>query len=199
MVSGKAVNFVQSSFAGYLGSSPNLGAFPVESSLVVAPILIKLAKVVRFHTTGLMKVCTKCKIDKEDSEFCKKRNRLDSVCRACHSIISKLHYQNNKARYKKLVRTRNKDIVEWFKEFKKDLKCSECPENHPWCLDFHHLDKSTKESTIANLVVSGYSKEKILAEISKCIVLCSNCHRKLHYEEYMTRLLDCSEDASNIF
>lgn len=32
------------------------------------------------------------------------------------------------------------------------------------------------------MVHNGSSKEKILAEIGKCTVLCSNCHKKFHWD-----------------
>jgi hypothetical protein len=64
-------------------------------------------------------------------------------------------------------------------DFKKTLKCSKCPENDPVCLDFHH-SKNNKEISIGNALNVGWSIDKIKKEISKCIVLCSNCHRKEH-------------------
>ena len=56
-------------------------------------------------------------------------------------------------------------------------KCSMCGESSKCCLDFHHIDPKTKERRISYL----RSIKKIDAEIAKCIVLCSNCHRKLHH------------------
>jgi hypothetical protein len=74
-------------------------------------------------------------------------------------------------------------LKNWFKEYKKNLSCTLCPENHPATLDFHHRDKDSKIMGICDLVARNYSKEHILEEIAKCDVLCSNCHRKLHWAE----------------
>ena len=46
------------------------------------------------------------------------------------------------------------------------------------CLDFHHL--RDKEFNIAN-EIKNLSIDNLKKEIDKCIVLCANCHRKLHY------------------
>jgi len=46
-----------------------------------------------------------------------------------------------------------------------------------WALDFHH-----KEECISRVIHSS-SKEKALKEAKKCIILCANCHRELHYKE----------------
>lgn len=47
--------------------------------------------------------------------------------------------------------------------------------------DFHHIDPSTKINHIAEMVNSSYSLDTLKAEIKKCILLCANCHRVLHY------------------
>lgn len=76
------------------------------------------------------------------------------------------------------IMARKRRIAAWLFEYKKTLKCQECPENYPRCLDFHHLDEKKKRACVSNLVHRGCGKETILKEIDKCIVLCSNCHRK---------------------
>lgn len=46
-------------------------------------------------------------------------------------------------------------------------------------LEFHHLDPTQKDITISS---EGYSKgwKVIEKELSKCVLLCSNCHREVH-------------------
>jgi hypothetical protein len=69
-------------------------------------------------------------------------------------------------------------------DYKLTLHCSQCPENHPACLEFHHDgENGEKEFDIGNAANLGYSIKKIFEEIKKCIVLCANCHKKLHYNE----------------
>lgn len=64
---------------------------------------------------------------------------------------------------------------------RENLSCEKCNENHPACLDFHHVDQKTKTSSIAQMQGSGKSIDLIIKEIQKCIVICSNCHRKEHH------------------
>ena len=47
-------------------------------------------------------------------------------------------------------------------------------------LEFHHLDPGEKDFAIADLKNVKLS-EKILKELDKCICVCANCHRELHY------------------
>jgi hypothetical protein len=71
--------------------------------------------------------------------------------------------------------------AEWLASIK-EKGCSQCGEKHLGCLDFHHTDESTKKITIGT-GLHHYGKKTIEAEVAKTIVLCSNCHRKLHYDE----------------
>lgn len=71
------------------------------------------------------------------------------------------------------------------REFILDYKMShpcKCGEDHPACLAFHHTD-ANKEACVSEMVSGMYSIKRIQKEIDKCVVMCSNCHLKLHWEE----------------
>jgi hypothetical protein len=95
----------------------------------------------------------------------------------------KKHYENKKEYYITKARESKKKVKQEFDEYKKTLKCSMCEENHPATLDFHHTDPREKEIIISKAVSRNWGWESLNKEIDKCVVLCSNCHRKLHYEE----------------
>jgi hypothetical protein len=78
---------------------------------------------------------------------------------------------------------RAKKIREWFKDYKKILKCEKCGDGRDYVLEFHHKDSEQKFKNISGLVGKSYSKETILNELKKCDVLCSNCHKELHHFE----------------
>jgi len=133
-----------------------------------------------------MKICTKCKIEKNESEFSfknKSLGKLSSNCKDCQKIMKDNHYRNNKDKYLERFATRRSSFKEWFADYKLTLKCEECGENHPATLDFHHENPNEKEYGISQMVHLTCSKNKIIEEISKCKVLCANCHRKVHYKE----------------
>jgi len=92
-------------------------------------------------------------------------------------------YAKNSKSEKAHVARRRKEIKEWLVNYRSKLKCSNCGENHPATLDFHHKDRKDKLFGVTYLAHFGYSREKIMDEIAKCIILCANCHRKLHYKE----------------
>jgi hypothetical protein len=77
-----------------------------------------------------------------------------------------------------ITRKYTASLVSWFAEYKQTLACSQCGENHPACLDFHHKDEKEKDFILA--IYRYFGKKRILEEIGKCMVLCANCHRKFH-------------------
>ena len=67
-------------------------------------------------------------------------------------------------------------------EYKAETGCITCGDKRHWVLVFHYRDSSQKEFSIgAN---SGRSMTKIVNEMAKCDVMCANCHRDLHHQEY---------------
>ena len=91
-------------------------------------------------------------------------------------------YRENKEKHIAYVRNRDKKIKDWLKDYKKTLECEECGENHPACLDFHHIDPSKKSFSLGR-INKFLCKKLIKEEIAKCSVLCANCHRKKHWNE----------------
>lgn len=69
-----------------------------------------------------------------------------------------------------------------FNDFKNKLSCQLCNEDHVATLHFHHLDPNEKEANISFAIHAGWSLLRIQQELSKCLVLCANCHMKEHYE-----------------
>jgi hypothetical protein len=76
---------------------------------------------------------------------------------------------------------RRKKVKLWYVNFMKEQKCAHCGIDDHRVLTWHHLDPDKKFDRIANML-SCYSIKSILAEISKCICLCRNCHAIEEYE-----------------
>ena len=93
----------------------------------------------------------------------------------------KEEYHQNKNGIKTRKELRNKKNILLYFEKKLQLKCERCEESHISCLEFHHLDRNAKEYNISAIIRS--SLKKALEEMNKCIVLCSNCHRKEHWDD----------------
>lgn len=57
-------------------------------------------------------------------------------------------------------------------------KCSDCRENRPGSLTFHHVDPKQKRFGIGSR--GNVTFKQFFLEISKCIILCRRCHNKRH-------------------
>ena len=88
-------------------------------------------------------------------------------------------YQNKKDSHRIRQQERRAEI----KVFIESLKgaCVVCGETEKACIDFHHKDPNEKEFTIANAGQRKWSNDKIIKEVEKCVSICSNHHRLLHY------------------
>lgn len=131
------------------------------------------------HSYG-MKICNKCGTVQPLSEFGLNRN----TCKGCKREANKLWYQQNADYQKTKVKKRNKrhrkEVSLWYKEYKNNQACCLCGETCSACLEFHHTDKN-KEFNISDAAIKGsLSIRRIEREIAKCVVLCSNCHKKIH-------------------
>lgn len=90
-------------------------------------------------------------------------------------------YPKNKARRLELNRAWRLKVKQEFQDFKKNLFCVVCGEKESVCLDFHHTDPNKKDNNVSTMLSEkNVSFKKIMAEVDKCTVLCSNCHRKVH-------------------
>jgi hypothetical protein len=92
-------------------------------------------------------------------------------------------YEKNKDHAVGEVQRRKSELLLWFESYRSKLCCENCGEDHEACLDFHHRNGDEKEAAVCRMVSDGRSKTAILTEIAKCDVLCSNCHRKFHWQE----------------
>ena len=60
-------------------------------------------------------------------------------------------------------------------------RCSKCGYNKNLAaLVFHHTDSNAKDFKLDMRSLSNRKLEPILNEISKCVLLCANCHAELH-------------------
>lgn len=128
------------------------------------------------------KFCKCCQTEKplEDFSFkCKAKNTRHSKCKTCHRVDTNNHYKKYSEKYILAASEKKKQIREWWQDYKKQFKCA-CGESHPACIDFHHPEDN-KEKDVSAFFNEG-AINKGLDELKKCIPICSNCHRKLHYE-----------------
>lgn len=131
-----------------------------------------------------MKVCSKCHRRLPRSAFYRSRSRKDgcqTYCKKCAHQRRVQYYKDHRAEEDAANRKRRKRYNDRFIQYKKTLMCRKCGESRWYVLDFHH-PKRDKEETVGRLVSQQAAWERVLRELSRCRVLCANCHRELHYK-----------------
>lgn len=99
-----------------------------------------------------------------------------------HREYSKKWYEANK----KLVLKRNSKRKKAYRAdwavYKASKSCTKCGVSHPAVIDFHHVIRENKRS-VPMLIKHGRYAAAIEEAENKCIPLCANCHRMLHWKE----------------
>lgn len=131
------------------------------------------------------KLCKKCKIEKPLSEFHKRSKNKDglySYCHECSRADANTYYAKNRNKYIIRSAESHPKLRHKRKLFLQSIRCKYgcqlCGEKDSDVLDFHHADPSKKLFNVtwgADVAVSRF-----IEEINKCIVLCANCHRRVH-------------------
>ena len=100
-------------------------------------------------------------------------------CKSCFASSMREIYRRDPEKRKLQVKLLEDRIGSELDKIKRDFGCKYCNETEAVCLDFHHTDASIKDENVSTWVHLK-SRAKALEEAKKCIVVCANCHRKLH-------------------
>jgi hypothetical protein len=119
------------------------------------------------------------------SETCKcgenKERLAASYCNKCQREYTRADYAKNKEKYVAKAKRNNerykKETYEWLVVYFAEHPCVDCGETDPVVLDFDHRDGINKEMDVSGLM-RDKRYEAAKAEVEKCDVRCSNCHRR---------------------
>lgn len=138
------------------------------------------------------KICRVCKLEKPITKFHMNGRYRRGECADCAALHDGPRGE--------LLREQKRD---WMYLFLLDKSCCMCGEDRIPDLEFHHLDPSLKENTISKYIQNCSPLSKLQDEVSKCIILCSNCHLLLTNMERNTHkwkyFLEHQSDQALIF
>jgi hypothetical protein len=134
------------------------------------------------------KVCHKCLQEKPLEEFPWKSivtRKRQAVCKTCTAQRSADWYENNKDHHRKNVYDRRTKLRlearEYVLNYLSTQPCENCRESDPVVLEFHHIGEKGDE--VSTLLHQSDSLIRVIEEISRCQVLCSNCHKRVTTKE----------------
>ena len=115
-------------------------------------------------------MCSICKVRPQ-------RAKNQSYCSECNREIGRKNYHDNKERYFKQAKKRDGEL-DLLIYRRKDVPCMDCGVRYPpYVMDFDHIG-TDKEFNISTMRRRRMAFHKIVDEMNKCDVICSNCHRE---------------------
>lgn len=118
--------------------------------------------------------------------FMKDQNEIvaNGRTRGKHNAYQREHCRKNRDKTAARLRRWQRKRSAFVASLKNGKSCIKCGESHPACLDFHHREGTQKVALIQRLARSTSSNNiALLKEIEKCDLICSNCHRKIHWKK----------------
>ena len=137
----------------------------------------------------MTRFCKTCAIEKSIEEF-NFRNRQKNIrhtqCKNCTRANNKRIYYANVRYYLDKNKRRVRELMAFVNQYKQK-PCMDCGVQYPsYVMDFDHRDSEDKVGEISLMAINrGFSKERILAEIKKCDLVCSNCHRERTHQRIL--------------
>ena len=87
------------------------------------------------------------------------------------------YYARNRAQEIERVRVRQDATVEFLRGLRR-VPCADCGGTfEPYQMDFDHRDPAQKSFQVTDGRAMLMNRERLLAEIAKCDIVCANCHR----------------------
>lgn len=128
------------------------------------------------------KTCNKCNFTKNISLFsnyCHSKDGKKGECKACCYEYSKAWKLKNPTYHNE--RNKKKALEHKLKAIEIFGGCCQICDGkfHHASMDFHHLDETTKEKSIGDIMDNSWNA--LIKELKKCLLVCSNCHRFIHY------------------
>jgi hypothetical protein len=128
---------------------------------------------------GQMRKCARCGKRLPISAFARYRDGYQSYCRACQKEYDAAWYRVNRERRQAKVRADRHAHTAWLDSLKEGKPCADCGRIYPpYVMEWDHLPGSEKSLVLADTRRAAHSKSRILAELSKCELVCANCHRE---------------------
>jgi len=115
----------------------------------------------------------------KDKETIKKLAAYHQYWATNKAVESTVKARKGNKKNQRKARERARVLVKFYTDLAGGC-CQKCGYNRSWfALDFHHINSNEKAFNVSQVAVKQNGRnEKVVAEIEKCILLCSNCHRE---------------------
>ena len=123
--------------------------------------------------------CGRCNLNLPLTAFARHGRGHQTWCRECKKDYDAAWYRVNKAKRQAKVRADREQWVTWMDSLKDGKPCTDCGCVYPpYVMEWDHLPGVEKTLVLADTRRAAHAKERILAELQKCELVCANCHRE---------------------
>lgn len=111
-------------------------------------------------------------------------NQIQKELKCSKGTISYHLGLGQKQKTKQRSQKRREEIRDIIREFKQEKPCVDCGIVYPYyVMDFDHIGDNKIEDV--SKMAKWFPLEEIIAEIKKCEIVCSNCHRERTHSRRM--------------
>lgn len=140
----------------------------------------------------MVKTCSKCKTEKNISSFRKKTpTTYRSWCIDCKREYDRQWKQDLFAKDENALKVhlernaKQREVkTKILKDYLSTHPCLKCGETNVNVLDFDHRNPEEKDLSVVELI--NRSTDRMINKISKCDILCGNCHRHKTQHQFNT-------------
>lgn len=91
-------------------------------------------------------------------------------------------YLRNKEKVRESSRFSRRTNTQVIWKLKESTPCADCKQRYPhYVMDFDHRPGTEKIAGVSRLARSA-GMDTLMAEVSKCDIVCANCHRERSYQ-----------------
>lgn len=148
------------------------GKFCIDCGIIYDPCVLQFDHIKNNKIKNVSKMVVNSSIKRIQEEI----DKCEIVCTNCHRDRTHNRSAPNKTNKKSKTPTRDSLYI-IVNEIKEASPCMDCRKYyHSWQMDFDHRDPSSKIDSITKMLIDQRSVEEIRREISKCDLVCANCH-----------------------
>lgn len=126
----------------------------------------------------MKRLCGRCQTLKSTDEFHRRRgNGWQAWCKACRREYDAEYHQRTRPIRMAQKKRYKVELNDWYRSLKDGKSCVDCGGMfHYSAMEWDHRPGVTKVGGLSSIVKKTNSRRRVLEEISKCDLVCANCH-----------------------
>jgi transposase-like protein len=148
----------------------------------------------RVWTSGALRRCSRCGYELPIECFNRHRDGLQWWCRSCFAAYFRERGDTHRRQSYAAKVARQRALRAQVLDHLRHHPCVDCGEADPVVLEFDHVGE--KSASISVLLSQTATRKALEAEIARCEVVCTNCHRRRTAKRAVWRRTSASQPGT---